>query len=169
MERIQPAWVYHVHNAVALEPCAGRGSIIQAMDKYSLEWSPNELRLGLAGECERLTGHRTRVGKFQTWDPPYADLVMTNPPFSLAQEVLEWSLPRAKVVILLLRLNFLGSAKRCRLLQEHAPSVFVLPNRPSFTGKGTDSIEYAWFVWGLYSTPTVDVLDPTPRSVRLRK
>lgn len=32
-------------------------------------------------------------------------------------------------------------------MRSHTPDIYVLPNRPSFSGKGTDSIEYAWFVW----------------------
>lgn len=32
-------------------------------------------------------------------------------------------------------------------MQRHTPDVYVLPQRPSFTGKGTDSTSYAWFVW----------------------
>lgn len=46
-----------------------------------------------------------------------------------------------------LRLNFLGSKKRCKWLQADMPDVYVLPNRPDFTGDGGDATEYAWFVW----------------------
>jgi hypothetical protein len=48
---------------------------------------------------------------------------------------------------MLLRLNFLGSSVRAQFMRSHTPDVYVLPNRPSFTGNGTDSIEYTWFVW----------------------
>lgn len=78
----------------------------------------------------------------------YADLIVTNPPFSVALEFLEKSLEEARTVAYLLRLNFLGSQKRKKFWQENPPThIFVLSKRPSFTGKGTDSTEYAWFVW----------------------
>lgn len=51
-------------------------------------------------------------------------------------------------VIMLLRLGFLASEKRFNFMKENPPTdVLVLHKRPSFTGKGTDAQEYAWFVW----------------------
>ena len=51
-------------------------------------------------------------------------------------------------VIMLLRINFLSSQKRYDFWQQFPPDgLFVLSKRPSFTGTGTDSQEYAWFVW----------------------
>ena len=77
-----------------------------------------------------------------------ANVIITNPPFSLAMEFLQKSLLEAQTVIYLLRLNFLGSLKRREFWQQNPPShVLVLPKRPSFTGGGTDSTEYAWFCW----------------------
>ncbi len=78
------------------------------------------------------------------------DLIFTNPPYSQAQEIIDHALntwPNTTVVMLL-RLNFLGSQKRHGWWQKHLPTeVHVLSKRPSFTGKGTDATEYAWFVW----------------------
>ena len=86
-------------------------------------------------------------------DAPYSkDLtaVVTNPPYSLAEKFIRHArklCPHADLVFLL-RLAFLASAKRLPLWQDVGiPDVYVLPNRPSFTGGGTDSADYAWFVW----------------------
>jgi hypothetical protein len=94
-----------------------------------------------------------------------------NPPFGLALEFIEEQLRCADVVVNLLRLNFLGSQARAEFHRANRADVFVLPDRPSFTGKGTDSIEYAWFVWypglarrGLIHAPTIEVLPLTPES-----
>lgn len=76
------------------------------------------------------------------------DLIVTNPPFSIALDFLEKSLRESKTVVYLLRLNFLGSQKRQEFWKKNPPShLFTLSKRPSFTGKGTDATEYAWFVW----------------------
>lgn len=76
------------------------------------------------------------------------DLIVTNPPYSLAEEFVRHALRfRGAVVVMLLRVNFLGSKKRAAWLREHTPSIYVSPRRPSFTGNGTDATEYAWFVW----------------------
>ncbi|WP_436663579.1 hypothetical protein ACOALA_13645 [Alicyclobacillus acidoterrestris] len=76
------------------------------------------------------------------------DFIITNPPFSLAQEFVEKSLTLANCVIMLLRLNFLASGKRKEFWEKHPPTaIHVLTKRPSFTGTGTDATDYAWFVW----------------------
>jgi hypothetical protein len=72
-------------------------------------------------------------------------------------------------VAMLLRLNFLASKKRNPFMREHCPNVYVLSDRPSFTGKGTDSIEYAWFVWesnARKSSGRIQVLPPTSPAER---
>lgn len=52
-------------------------------------------------------------------------------------------------VAFLLRLAFLATMRRrVSLWQANPPAkVWVLPQRPSFTGKGTDQFDYGWFVW----------------------
>jgi len=103
------------------------------------------------------------------WKPerPF-DLAITNPPFRHAMEVVQWCLAHAERSVLLLRLNFLGSVKRAPFLREHTPDVYVLPNRPSFTGRGTDSVEYAWFDWDRRRNrpAQVQVLPLTPANER---
>jgi len=80
------------------------------------------------------------------------DYIITNPPFYAAREIIEKALKdvnRGGYVIMLLRLNFLGSKSRFDFWQNHMPKyIFVHHSRMSFTADGkTDSIEYAHFVW----------------------
>jgi hypothetical protein len=88
------------------------------------------------------------------------DIVITNPPFYLAKEIIEKALAevnRGGYVIMLLRLNFLGSNGRLAFWQKHpAKKIYVHHRRMSFTANGkTDSIEYAHFVWQQgYEGPT---------------
>lgn len=84
--------------------------------------------------------------------PTTMDLVITNPPFSLAMEVIEKSLSvtcPGGYVVMLLRLNFLGSEKRFPLFRDNPPErIYVHSKRMSFTPDGrTDSGEYAHMVW----------------------
>lgn len=73
--------------------------------------------------------------------------IITNPPFSLAQEFLEKSLREAQFVAYLLRVNFIGSQRRFEFWQGNEPThLFGLSRRPDFSGGG-DACEYAWFVW----------------------
>ena len=79
------------------------------------------------------------------------DLIITNPPFNQAQAFADRALKLSNeggYVALLLRLAFLESVTRAEWLHANMPEdVYVLSKRPSFTGKGTDSTAYAWFVW----------------------
>lgn len=86
------------------------------------------------------------------------DLVITNPPFAIAQEIIEKSLQVCKgwwYVVMLLRLNYIGSNDRAKFWQKYPPYAIYADNkRMSFTpDKGTDSIEYAHFVWKKWESP----------------
>jgi hypothetical protein len=89
-----------------------------------------------------------REGKdFFEWQDQ-TDLILTNPPFSLAQSFIDHSIEQAQTVMMLLRINYLGSISRHDWWKLNSPtSLFVLSKRPSFTGRGTDATDYAWYVW----------------------
>jgi hypothetical protein len=146
-----------------LEPGAGRGAIIRAVREHyyqilgtakePIEWTAVEVDGQHASHlADALQGRGTvligdllseavakRVGRFA--------VVFGNPPFRKAQSFLEWCLPRANWVVLLLRVGFLESEDRNPLLRLCPPDLYVLPNRPSFRFHGTDATTYAWMVW----------------------
>lgn len=80
------------------------------------------------------------------------DVIITNPPFFLAREIITKAISEVKdggYVIMLLRLNFFGSKERFAFFQEYMPILsYVHQRRMSFTkDKKTDSIEYMHAVW----------------------
>ena len=79
------------------------------------------------------------------------DIIIGNPPYSLAREFVEKSLELLSengILVFLLRTSFLESKSRYEFWQKNPLSeLYVLSKRPSFTGKGTDSASYAWFIW----------------------
>lgn len=84
--------------------------------------------------------------------PNYYDVIITNPPFYLAREIIEKALYDVKedgYVVMLLRLNFFGSNQRLDFWQKKLPVwSYVHHRRFSFTDDGkTDSIEYMHAVW----------------------
>lgn len=158
-----------------LEPCAGEGDIVSAVKatRPDVRWAMNELRAECRGTLRGLSGDEDRVhiGDIADWQAPEgAAVAITNPPFRVAMDVVQWCLAHAEVAVLLLRLNFVGSVKRADFMRAHPPDIYVLPNRPSFTGKGTDSVEYAWFVWDQRRPKAahgrLQVLATTPSSER---
>ena len=87
------------------------------------------------------------VGKLD-WSFP-GQMVVTNPPFSRAAECVKHAVAQAQLVLMLLRLDFLGSQGRAGMHRLLRPAVYVLPHRPSFTLDGrTDKYNMAWFSWG---------------------
>lgn len=88
---------------------------------------------------------------------PSPHLIITNPPFMLAQEIILKAFQDVEPggwVAMLLRLNFLGGQKRFVFWRRHpAKYIFVHHKRMSFTDdRKTDSIEYAHFVWNQQSS-----------------
>jgi len=89
---------------------------------------------------------------YLTYKPEHKfDLIITNPPFDLAIEIIKKALLEVApggYVIMLLRLNFFGSSKRFSFWQFNMPEyAFVHHSRISFTGGTTDSIEYMHAIW----------------------
>jgi hypothetical protein len=155
-----------------LEPSVGAGMLIHAVDVWRNgagmllpHWTAVDLRIRF-GAARGIALHWS---DFLTWEPPTSqryDVCVGNPPYSLAFEFAQKCVALADTAALLLRLNWLASAKRADWIREHTPSIYVLPNRPSFTGKGSDATDYAWFVWRKDVSPEVRILATTPASER---
>lgn len=122
---INPSWSY-------MEPCRASGRFYSHMPIGSA-WG--EIREG--------------VDYLSTEYPYHVDCIITNPPYSLAQDFVTKALRDADVVIMLLRLGFLESQIRNSWWQDNKPtSLMVLSQRPSFTEDGkTDGAGYAYFIW----------------------
>lgn len=115
------------------EPCRGNGDIIKLIPLPQAKKKWSEISEGK----DYLTEKHKQV-----------DLIVTNPPYKFAEEFVRQALSHSTCTIMLLRLGFLESIKRHPFWLENPPShLITLSNRPSFTGKGTDSAAYAWVVW----------------------
>lgn len=162
-------------NGLWLEPCAGNGRLIEAFDEDrhgAIQVHAIELRT----ECKpHLEVQRNTVvhcpENFLEWNVrnvfkkgtnPYFDVAFTNPPFSIAYDILSKMLVLAQHVVILQRLNWLGSGaknEKNEFLRNCMPDVYVLPDRVQFLLNGQfprdedghkksgDSIEYAFFYW----------------------
>jgi hypothetical protein len=80
------------------------------------------------------------------------DVVIGNPPFSLAMQFIEKSMSLLKArgtLVFVLRTSFLESEARHEFWQQNpVTKLFTLSKRPSFTPDGkTDASSYSWFIW----------------------
>jgi hypothetical protein len=96
------------------------------------------------------------------------DLILGNPPYSLAEPHIRHALALLTpggVLAFLLRTAFKESKKRLQFWREfpHRIEHQIVP-RPSFTGKGSDATSYSWFVWqrGYRERPVCSWLEWTP-------
>ncbi len=138
-----------------LEPSVGQGAWVRALRFHTTPLSGPHLPLHIATcdvdpEAKHESSDEIVHGPFEESISPGArfDLVIGNPPFSQAEEHVRLALRHGHTVAFLLRLAFLEGAKRRDFWRENpAYSVHVLTSRPSFTGGGTDSAAYGFFLW----------------------
>jgi hypothetical protein len=128
------------------EPAAGEGHIINAVGKRE-GWATFDIRPVPAPTLSDV--HWAPYDFLQHDESVRFNVIITNPPFYLAEEFVRKALRCADHVVMLLRLAFLESRKREDFHTEFPSDVYVLSRRPSFTSNGaTDSCAYGWFVWG---------------------
>lgn len=135
-----------------IDPACGEGAILEAVCSEIPEvnaWGI-ELHEGRAQAADERFQIVQGDGLEIDWGVP--DLVIGNPPYSLANEfawkAAAWAAEHQNRAALLLRLSFLEPASgRAVLFSKHPPDVYILPRRPAFDGRGTDSTTSAWFCW----------------------
>jgi hypothetical protein len=154
--------VVHPKHALVLDPCAG-GDATNPMTYPTVleEWGFNPVTMDLRADSPcQFPGENFLTADFMDLQ---FDMIITNPPYNLAVPFIERALELTKPmgwVVMLLRVNFLGAQKRGEWWQTHMPeSMHTHSRRPCFypdnwkeimpwlEKKGTDSTEYAHFVW----------------------
>lgn len=171
-----PRWTVHrlleaiiLPGDVWVEPCAGAGSIIRAVNevRQDVRWIANEINSSYLPALQSIANMQVVASEdARTLDIGNGPtVIITNPPFVHALEILQQCLKvKSATSIFLERLNWCAGPRR-ELFRALSPSTYVLPDRPSFTDNGkTDSIEYAWFVFD--GRGQFRVLNDTPKEVR---
>jgi len=88
------------------------------------------------------------VRPWRQWQRPMA--IVGNPPYSLCAEFIKHSMDLLAgdgLLCFLLTLDYLATQGRADFWRAHPADVLVLDRRPSFTGGGTASTNYGWFMW----------------------
>lgn len=131
-----------------LEPHAGGGAFCRALIKHHLGVNLTALDIDPGVKALHEGPWTKAQGDFLEWSGR-ADWIIGNPPYSEAAAHIRQGLQVAtEGLAFLLRVSILGSVKRRELWAAFPPAeVRVLTPRPSFTGGGNDTSEYAWVVW----------------------
>lgn len=140
-----------------LDPCAGGEKNSDVLMPY-----PEALIESAFKDCPIITSdiradsRADIIGDFLQMDeddlPLRPGFVISNPPYTIAQQFVQKGLDIVRddgVVTMLLRIGFLGSAKRFPWFKSHMPEFIIIHHkRPSFTSDGkTDSDYYAHISW----------------------
>ena len=149
-----------------LDPAVGTGALPRAVGKHCdwVDWTTMDIDPKREATCH---GDFLKVKV----SPNTYDVCFMNPPYSQAEAFVRKALSCSANVFALMRLAWISSAKHHQFFRENMPDVYVLPNRPSFTGDGkSDSADYAWFVWWESADRRhyrgIHLLDTTPVSER---
>lgn len=148
---------YTFDAATILEPCIGGGHIANAIKNFYT----NERKIIGLDLVDR--GYpNTIIQDFLTWqtDKKFEGII-TNPPFSLAQEFIEKGmelLTENGQMAMFLKIQFLEGAKRKAFFEKYPPKyVYVFRNRMATWNNGNEldkngkrwatTMCHAWFIW----------------------
>ena len=130
------------------EPAAGRGAIVRVLRNHSHNVVASDVHD---------YGGLDFVGDFlaQEQMPTGCEAIVTNPPYKFVEPFVAHALELAPLVIMLLRLAFLESERRCHILEGRGLArvhVFrkrlPMMHRDGWVGRKSNSgMAFAWFVW----------------------
>ncbi len=130
-------------------------------DKVTWEcaWGTGELAKHLRAAGYQVVGRPAM--DFYTEQPAHWELVVSNPPYSYADEFLERAYSLGKPFAFLLPVYALGGGARVRLYQQHGIDVLVPTSRVNYFNNGKlpngASFHSAWFCWKILPQPLMFV------------
>jgi hypothetical protein len=135
------------------EPACGRGAIVNVLRSAGHEVVATDI--ADYGLPITPPGYWNRDFLLETDAPEGTEAIVTNPPFRFAEEFVAHALELSPLVIMLLRLAFLESERRCHILENCGLArvhVFrkrlPMMHRANWTGpKANSGMAFAWFVW----------------------
>ena len=149
---------YTFDAATILEPCVGGGHIANAINNF---FANQRVITGL--DLVDRGYPNTIVQDFLTWETDRKfEGIITNPPFSLAQEFIEKGmglLTDNGQMAMFLKIQFLEGAKRKEFFEKYPPKyIYVFRNRMATWNNGNEvdpntgkrwatTMCHAWFIW----------------------
>jgi hypothetical protein len=151
-----PHWIW--------EPACGRGAIVNVLRAHGHEVVATDI--ADYGIPITPPGYWGRDFLLETSAPEGTEAIVTNPPFQIAAQFVEHALKLSPLVIMLLRLAFMESERRCPILEGAGLArihVFrkrlPMMHRAGWEGRKANSgMAFAWFCWlaGYTGRTTID-------------
>jgi hypothetical protein len=141
------------------EPAAGRGAIVNELRSAGHEVIASDI-----ADYGDPTHFAERDFLLERKMPDGCEAIVTNPPFNIVEPFVAHALELSPIVIMLLRLAFLESERRCGILEGRGLArvhVFrkrlPMMHRDQWAGRKANSgMAFAWMIWDRnYAGPTV--------------
>jgi predicted RNA methylase len=130
------------------EPCCGQGHISKVLEAHGHRVTSSDLHDMGYGETG-IDYLKTREKSARFYD---FDAVITNPPFSLAEQFIRRALRDAPLVAMFLPNNYWHAEGRRRLFESRPPMVVLaLTWRPAFLEKERGKSPLSNFVWTVWN------------------
>lgn len=131
------------------EPCSGDMDMVRVLEWHGFDVTATDLRE---------TGQGIGGFDFLNDDPeekwgwiPEPDMIVMNPPFSLAEEFIRRALQYTPNVACLMKIDYWNAVKRTALWRENMPKLYLpLTWRPAFLAKERGKnplMNCAWCIW----------------------
>lgn len=152
-----------------VEPCVGDGAISKLLDPLVGNGGP-VLTNDIVPRGDMVPEFLLDARKPETWAAFQRTgklaVVVTNPPFDVAFDIVQQAVECADVVVcMLLRLSWLEPTdERGEWLAAHSPRTVIVLPRHDFRGNGsTDSVTSGWVIWSQYAVCDAGVQIVTKR------
>lgn len=137
-----PRWIW--------EPAAGHGAIVNVLRAAGHEVLASDI-----ADYNEPTHFAGRDFLAESKLPDGAEAIVTNPPYQWVEQFVAHALDLCPIVIMLLRLAFMESERRCGILEDRGLArihVFrkrlPMMHRAEWAGRKANSgMAFAWFVW----------------------
>jgi hypothetical protein len=114
----------------------GEGAIVSAVLSYdpsALIYGADVRGIDTALPSAFKQADATKRESFDEW--PTMDLLITNPPFAVAHEIIQAQRDTARLMVMLLRSSFIAG-ERAEAYRNDMPDEYRLPERPEFIASG---------------------------------
>jgi len=131
-----------LQGSIIWEPCGRGGAITRVLAEYGI----SSIATDLVGD----SANNVEQKDLFTFKQPLASRVLTNPPFSIAEEMVRFLLDElgCDYVALLLKATFWHASNRTPLFDQFTPArIYALNWRPDFLGGGSPTMDCIWVVW----------------------
>jgi hypothetical protein len=145
------------------EPACGRGAIVNVLRAHGHEVVASDI--ADYGLPITPPGYYGRDFLLETKAPEGTEAIVTNPPFMIVEKFVAHALDLCPHVVMLLRLAFLESERRCEILEGRGLARVHLfrkrlpmMHRDGWQGRKANSgMAFGWFVWirGYNDGPTI--------------